>query len=119
MNKPTTLRTLSRATIRAALLVGGLVLAGAASAQTSATPDRASSEAVAKNATTSTAAVQHDPFSPFVYDALGATPSIRLPFQRSASPASKQAETKGRDAARQESSPSVSAAGQRTETVAR
>src|SRR4029453_14129399 len=117
MSKPTTVRTLSRATIRAALLIGGLVLAGAANAQTSATPDRAASEAVAKNATTSTAAAQHDPFSPFVYDALGATPSIRLPFQRSASPAAKQAEAKERDVAQKESAPS--AAVQRTDTAAR
>lgn len=82
--------THGRILARTSLLVAFVTVAGIASAQSRAAPERAPSAEQAKNATTSQAAKQHDPFSPFVWDVLGATPSIRLPWQRDTS-ASKQA----------------------------
>jgi hypothetical protein len=90
MNTQESFGTPGRILARATLLVALLTTANVATAQSGAAPERAPSAEPAKNATTLRAAKQHDPFSPFVWDALGATPSIRLPWQRDPS-ASKQA----------------------------
>jgi len=88
---------------RAGLLAALLTAAGVATAQSGAAPDRAPATESAKNVTTSQTTKRHDPFSPFVWDVLGATPSIRLPWQRDVTvskpvaperaPATKEAQT--------------------------
>lgn len=99
----------------ASLLVALLTLAGMATAQSAAAADRAPSAEPAKNATTSQAVKQHDPFSPFVWDVLGATPSVRLPWQRDTS-ASKQAAPERAPVAKEaQTAPAI----ERTATAAR
>lgn len=62
----------------AAALLTGVLASGPASAQ-SAVRAAAAPPSASQDATTRREVVTHDPFSPFVYDALGATPSIQLP----------------------------------------
>ena len=100
---------------RTSLLVAFLTTVGIASAQPGAAPERASPVEPAKNATTSQAVKQHDPFSPFVWDVLGATPSIRLPWQRETSAAKPAAPERVTAAKEAEAAPGA----ERTTTAAR
>lgn len=59
-----------------ATLMTALIAAGPAAAQSAPPADTARSR---EDATTKTTPTAHVPSGPFVYDALGATPSIRLP----------------------------------------
>ena len=108
-------RTPVRILGRSSLLVAFLTAAGIATAQSGAAPERAPSAEPARNATTSQVTKQHDPFSPFVWDALGATPSIRLPWQRDMS-ASKQAAPERAPVAKEAQ---IAPATERTTTAAR
>jgi hypothetical protein len=67
----------SSVTTAAALLIG-LLVAGQAAAQSSG-PVAVDPTHAKQDATTKRGPVAHDPFSEFTYDALGATPSLRLP----------------------------------------
>jgi len=67
----------SSVTVAAALLAG--VLAAAPAAAQSTVPAAAGADPASQDATTRMAAGTNDPFNTFVYDVLGATPSIQLP----------------------------------------
>lgn len=106
---PTPTLRRARSLAKATILLTGLLSLGGAYAQSTA-PGYAES---AKDATTSRPLPAHDPFSPFVYDALGATPSIHFSTTRaqraeqasSAQPAAKapaQELAQGQSAARAE-----------------
>ena len=100
---------------RVGLVVAFLTTAGMATAQSGIAPERAPSAEPAKNGTTLQAVKQHDPFSPFVWDALGATPSIRLPWQRDTSvskPVTSERETAAKEG-------QAASATERTTTAAR
>lgn len=79
MNTPnptnTRIRALSAAVSTA--LLAGLIAVGPASAQSGAASTNASE--AAKNETTKQQSASTESVGPFVYEAIGATPSIRLP----------------------------------------
>jgi hypothetical protein len=107
----------------AAALLTGLLAGGPAAAQ-SAGPAAAATIPASQNATTSREAVSHDPFSPFVYDVLGATPSIRLPASSgrqalARAAATDKASSSDRAAKGAEATPTVAVTAERAGTAAR
>lgn len=79
MNSLQSKRTVIRSSVTAvAALSIGLLAAGQAAAQSSV-PAATGPTQNLQDVTTRRSAAAHDPFSPFTYDVLGATPSLRLP----------------------------------------
>ena len=88
ISRSTRFGLIARSTLGALAFVS---LVGVAQSQT--TP-AASTAAPTETGTSKDAQKAYDPYSPFVWDALGATPSIRLPWQ-SAKPSASAGEQMG------------------------
>lgn len=110
----------STVAVAALLLIG--VLAGPAAAQSTESAAAATTTNTSQDATTRHAVNTNDPFNTFVYDILGATPSIKLPvFLSKPSPAaagSSNPPSSERAAKRGDAKPVTSDSVQRAETTA-
>ena len=119
-SKRTHLRGFSLAT--SAGLLAGLLATGQAAAQATG-PANAGASQPTQDEGTKREPVAHDPFSPFVYDVLGATPSIRLPAffgkQTRAAADANEPSSADRIAKDGAAKPTVAAAAGRTDTAAR
>jgi hypothetical protein len=122
--KPTRARIHALSLTAFTVLLTSLVVAGAASAQSAAASGAASASEARKNETTRREPTAYESVSPFVYDALGATPSIRLPALSGAraqgrAPESKKVASGDRVANEAASTQSSLESPHRTDTAAR